>query len=135
MFTPYAGTVTHTYAVTESNRKAVSKFLFSQNQEVNDVALWVSSYIGGVYVEKINLTVNRLGQRTIIAIVKNDGSDEMVIIGINQKMMGKLSTAKRKIYNITKLLAECNRHWSSDIPYNAKEIEQGVCRFVAALAV
>lgn len=136
MFTPYVGTITHTYAVNASNQKAARKFLFNQKQERPDVSLWVTKYIGGVYVEKINLTVNRFGQKAMVVLLKKDGKDGTMSIDITKNVMEKLGTAKKKLYDVSRILAECKCSTSLEMSdVELRQIAEKVSQYVASLAI
>ena len=127
---------TYIYASNQSNRSACRQFLFKKGENVQDVSIWVSTYMGGVYVEKLNLTTNRYGQRTIVALIKSNGKEGNLIIKISPKKLEKLKTAERKIYDISHIISTCSMESTMDLSKkDVMEIGQRIGQYVASLAI
>ena len=127
---------TYIYASNQSNSKVCRDFLFKQGENVQDVSIWVSTYMGGVYVEKLNLTTNRYGQRTIVALIKSNGKEGNLIIKISPKKLEKLKTAERKIYDISHIISTCSMESTMDLSKkDVMEIGQRIGQYVASLAI
>lgn len=128
--------VTSTYAVSNSNAKATSKFLFESNQDgLRSHTLWVSKYVfPGIYLEKINLSLNEEGKRYIEVLFSSMG-ENMRLCMIPD--LEKVRKSKKKVNNVSKVLSEnsgieCEEDFSSDL---VEKLSMIVANFIAKTAL
>lgn len=135
----YVGSVTHTYAVSDSNRKATERFLFKPNlknkSSTQAVTIWVSAYVTNeVYFQKINLTSNRNGKKVIVLLFTYEGKNMHLCIFPN---MERLHQTRRNVANISKAISkESEIMCSEDIPSDLiEEIASLVANIIAKMAI
>ena len=135
----YVVPVTHTYAVSDSNRKATERFLFKTNTENKNsspaVTIWVSNYvISGVYFQKMNLTSDRNGKKSIVLLFTYEGRNMRLCIFPN---MEKLQQTRRNRTDIARVISKdseimCAENISSDL---IEEITSVAAKIIAKMAV
>ena len=128
--------VTSTYAVSDSNKKAASKFLFDRKQ--NDLrahSLWVNKYVlPEVYLEKIYLSLDDGGKRYIEVLFSSDGKNMRLCMFPDLEKVRKI---KKKVNNVSKVLyknseIECEEDFSSDL---VEKLSMIVANFIAKTAL